>query len=807
MIKNIKIAHISDLHCDSTKKGRWIENFKPVKDFILKGNNHIDIVLLTGDCVEDPTQDNFDLLASELKEFEEQEGLQLISVPGNHDLLKDGIQYSAKQLALFAFGKKLEKSKLPFSYNQSNDSLKIDEETIETSKLFQKNENKLLIPQGHDIKDILKSIYDIHKIAIFPFDSNVLSSLLLFAQGEVAKPHERFNKWQDFYLEISKELNIDYSLCFKIALLHHHLLPLKSDTKDKLEEGFLILQNSNEFLKASIKFNIDLILHGHKHLTGYSRYRPSDPNGNWGNPIIVSSCGTSSKVGNPNFEIKLYEISPTGVCYGESHNLKENDEEWLSSRKKKLIAYRDIRQRNYRNFDWKEKKARIKKMRGFRKYVNIFEDGKVNVTVFHDLVEWNQHLDPKDIYLEGSYNTNIGRIEDIKHSFGKGYLSEKCSESPNEIKRGSEPNEVDEVATKFDFKGKLNFSEDIINVKTTYTIYNGFALNKREHEEAYFEPKSGPMESSTLAIETLMDYCELIIHFPHGKDFQDTEHSSNYFPDYQAIFPTVTSIKGDSNGKAVAEEESQYLENNNGVKIIPELNQISLYIDVPQPNMKYSLNWRLKDTQTNFRDCLNATEKETYEYIEENFEGKNSTFIDEFFNSFKQTIKKSLPGIDLYLMSYSKKTKKLTLLNNTVEESFKNDEKIKIEPLQNVFELMVGRGISGKAFKSRGVERWQKTTSKGESNDAHKGFKTRFEQIWPGIPCNSVISIPLTSKVVFPDKTWPEDVDHGAFGVISLLSTNSTKLKKYFDCDDEEERIKYNGKFVRNLHNSLISLT
>lgn len=81
-----------------------------------------------------------------------------------------------------------------------------------------------------------------------------------------------------------------YVESYKIAILHHHLLPIPYE---KFAESYMVLEDSAQVLRVLAEAKIDLVLHGHKHEQVDSAInlgtRASGPRN-----ISVVACGTTS---------------------------------------------------------------------------------------------------------------------------------------------------------------------------------------------------------------------------------------------------------------------------------------------------------------------------------------------------------------------------------------------------------------------------------------------------------------------------------------------------------------------------------
>ena len=62
-MSTVKLAHISDLHCDSSSG--WTTNFQRVCDCLMEELPNI--IVITGDCVDHPRDEYFKTLAAALK--------------------------------------------------------------------------------------------------------------------------------------------------------------------------------------------------------------------------------------------------------------------------------------------------------------------------------------------------------------------------------------------------------------------------------------------------------------------------------------------------------------------------------------------------------------------------------------------------------------------------------------------------------------------------------------------------------------------------------------------------------------------
>lgn len=134
-------------------------------------------------------------------------------------------------------------------------------------------------------------------ISIFGVNSNMLKISSLVADGKIGSKQrrrfrERYNSFR-FADQTDQQARTASTKAFlesfKIAVVHHHLVPLPRATK----ENFNILRDAGDFLETLTHFNFDLILHGHQHypfvcaLEYRSRFKTQ-------RKLLIVASGTSS---------------------------------------------------------------------------------------------------------------------------------------------------------------------------------------------------------------------------------------------------------------------------------------------------------------------------------------------------------------------------------------------------------------------------------------------------------------------------------------------------------------------------------
>jgi 3',5'-cyclic-AMP phosphodiesterase len=134
---------------------------------------------------------------------------------------------------------------------------------------------------------------------------------------------------------------------FRILALHHHPLPIAEGEGFKElgfipDEGFMYLQSPATFLCAAMSFGCQVILHGHRHVSGVARYS-----------VPTSSAFSQNVLTEGEAWSTVYVVScpsSTGVHCDAGFNILEFDEGDPNSYHQELKLYRFTRPRNAGDF-------------------------------------------------------------------------------------------------------------------------------------------------------------------------------------------------------------------------------------------------------------------------------------------------------------------------------------------------------------------------------------------------------------------------------------------------------------------------
>lgn len=282
MDRSFVIVHISDLHLDGAGRYRTtiealhstieekLHEFREVEDRIL---------LITGDLVDNPTDQAFDEAARMLASFKQGSVFTDVqALAGNHDVKPLGLLRRRRKRNVYDVLGLPRKSKSLYYQRSGLDLVLLDSNAASFAK-------------GR----VDRAAYD----SMVASAADLASSL---KKQIASRPSKE-------YLEPQNSI-------VRVLALHHHPLPQATgEGKHVLgvpDEPLMYLVSPATFLEAALSLNVSLILHGHRHVQGLTRYSiPSEkatsseiPNEFW-TTVYVLSCPSSTGHGgdDPGFNI------------------------------------------------------------------------------------------------------------------------------------------------------------------------------------------------------------------------------------------------------------------------------------------------------------------------------------------------------------------------------------------------------------------------------------------------------------------------------------------------------------------------
>lgn len=736
-MSSVRIAHITDLHCDGTDG--WMKNFDYVVRCLVKEKPHI--IVVTGDLVESTDKKYFQSVSKALSdlynrilEVHDRYPLFMLTVPGNHDYKKKGL--------IPSFGK---------------------------GKLFYSFFEELQFPSSKNWEDIALEIYNEYNVALFPFDSNILPTFAHTAQGHVNEPEKHFNIFRDKYTKAGADLN----RCVKIALLHHHPLPLPSTMSDEHKEPFMILRNAYQFLSSAQKHNIDIILHGHRHMSGVTEYKSKVRNHS---TILVSACGSTADLKTEKREIKILDIDESRSISGKTYKADNTNPvfEVDLGLSYELIGYSEVRKAKSLYLSSRSSKAAISSSIAKTKVATIQDDGNAVVVITHEGIRWTDNCKEDEMFLMEYMRADVGRI-----SYGWTKFVEESTAESQSGKYWKHPDSEEFTRARsckyeiLDHKAKpvariSNEKDAFCEIK--YRLYNGYALATEDHEESYGDWEENRREETcTIEANFPTEVLELVVKFPSKEAFPAREYI--YLDAAERLNPeeekelTIMRRKYDVN-----EAESRFLEKKHAIRYRPEIREIVVVIRYPQPELLYVLRWGL-DARKNSA-VISYSEKQVVSKLQDDLLNNLSTKSQLFYKKVSDRLGEVFDGDDIEILLLGLDPEESNLVVSHGPKRFSKASKV-----------CTGRGVAGYAFRTRKVTYWGKPSQAEYREDDMPCMEP--EQIIPDFDPVSVLALPLTYPKIDPEKGLTND---GAgetkrfpvCGVLVIVAGSESKKLKNF---------------------------
>ncbi|MBR0784038.1 metallophosphoesterase family protein [Bradyrhizobium iriomotense] len=288
MDRSFVIAQISDLHLDGS--GRLLATIEALGAALRESMADFAgvpdrILLITGDLVDDPTPRALDEALAVIASFR-QTGLftDIQAVAGNHDVKRASQRVGRHDVYDYLHLPRTSKS---VYYRQAGlDLVLLDSNRASLTKLASGN-----IDQG--------------TYSAMVADSARLSVELAGSLGSAGRAD---------YFEPAENL-------VRVLALHHHPLPQATGEGKRFlgapDEPLMYLAAPATFLEAATSLNIDLVLHGHRHVEGLTRYSIPDPRATrsqsseafW-RTIYVLSCPSSTGQGGDDAGFNIIHFGP-----------------------------------------------------------------------------------------------------------------------------------------------------------------------------------------------------------------------------------------------------------------------------------------------------------------------------------------------------------------------------------------------------------------------------------------------------------------------------------------------------------------
>lgn len=293
------ILHLSDLHFGKQhafaidKAKNSVAGKQTLLDAICRdlkkqniGNQEIALVLISGDLTCTASSQEFNAVAHFISEMQKRFGIgagQVVCVPGNHDI--------------------------EWVNNDGN----IDEDAELNYRLFSNRVYK------DDPEESLIRINEYYvgkkKVAIIGLNSCRLESKENAGIGFVGT--EQLQQIEEF---TSENQDIDY----KIAIVHHHLLPVNyTEQYSRQQREVSLLLDSEALMQCLIANDVRTVLHGHQHQPYFTQIKRMIPSGVAGHENSI--IGTLNIIGSGSSGVNQASLNSIGRNTYQIIELCDND--------------------------------------------------------------------------------------------------------------------------------------------------------------------------------------------------------------------------------------------------------------------------------------------------------------------------------------------------------------------------------------------------------------------------------------------------------------------------------------------------
>lgn len=267
-----RIAHLSDIHFGSDFNHHQWSYVKAVLQ-----DQAPNLVVVTGDFVQHPWPLMLTLARKEMLDLSKRLDVRVLTIPGNHDVGIFGSAHIWPLNKLYApiFAEvNDEKIRSLFPSFSEFHNKKAFKRFFLTFKLYMRFFQWYF---GHGLgspypRNTAPIHTDVGPLWMVAFDSNRSGFL---ASGKVSE--DQIFDFATKALVLSNPQTFKDALQPRIALIHHHLIPIPYAVEDiSGVEAFLVLRNAGTILKELCKHDFDLALHGHRHMACFSRVAYGD---------------------------------------------------------------------------------------------------------------------------------------------------------------------------------------------------------------------------------------------------------------------------------------------------------------------------------------------------------------------------------------------------------------------------------------------------------------------------------------------------------------------------------------------------
>jgi predicted phosphodiesterase len=629
----MKILHISDLH--------FGDHNKYLQDSLKERVPAIcpDVIVVTGDLVENPNEKLLFAareflvgLESHCKErpTNDPKRPRLLLVPGNHDVRYLG-------------------------------SLRVS--AMEFSKVFGKYASSYyFLPEN---------------VWIHGLDSS--AEPWVGANGKVST--RQIHEFTQLYRTLEREHPKTFESAFKIIALHHHPLPLKYSSK---HARWLTLLNAGAVLGETLRNKMDLIVHGHEHVSVKAHFGLENREGTLKRIHVISVGAALKKLsGDERNAFNVAVIEPNGEIRVDSY-FSENNAFDLKPRGKGFVI-RSIEEAKKNTF------RELKATRGYS-----YED-LASITLLEGHGHARRILEFGDLSISNQDCERASRHPlDFPRTSGSIELLNAKSLRGNGIAglrfRGPQTSMASSLKSTIDYGRKI-LRNDPISYRCQWWAVNRFAMNEHQARCKYGDD-CPTYEFTHTRIEDPVEELTVVLRIPETLSLTDRP---------EPFVAKSNTVEGVVRFERDAELESRLIKRK-ALRFIESLRTASLRVSRPEVGYSYGIAWKLPEsdalTVTKNTGLIEGIVQATLQ-LRQKRKDKNQEIITRLLLGLAVTVRDQLMPQDMdpletSLMVWDADRRKMVVVGAAMVGPTKIESRLDYSSV----EFDYGDGVVGEAYKT-----------------------------------------------------------------------------------------------------------
>jgi len=718
----MRIVQISDLHF-----GAHLES---LADALKRRMKEIrpDVIVVTGDLVDEPNVNLFSKAKQYLLELEEccadrprddPERPRILCIPGNHDILPGGYRPRKWRLItwpLAAYG----------AFKRGQPLPKMGPWRLAKYALFFES-----FSRNH--------FFQPENVWIFGFDS--ARSEILGGGGAITV--EDLDCFHTEYDSLKAKFGPAFERAFKVVVVHHHPLPVNWETDWK--QRWLTMINSGTFLASILHRRVDLILHGHEHLQAHAQLRSSLGGRSESETTVVSVGTTLARENHGRNWFNVIAIETDGAVTITSYPGFNRDFEQSGESK----SIRSIQQARDASFD------------GWKRESGFYYREVTSATIL------DKDGDAKrSVECNGLLMINPGTDRAVKHvvelSYTSGYIDLPETAAAKDCDLSGmyfEEPPPDRTTPLRSLKRTILWNRKLLKDEQVSYSYSWFAVNGFAMDERQFACKyavGAPVEFTHFVVEDPIDELTVVVQFPEKFSLPAT-------PEIR-----VGKYEGSQDARRWSRnhEVERELRESGALRHVQAIRTAALRVRRPLKGFSYGIQWRVPTSiprregleAARIRDILDmllrtkSPEPSLQEFFVELL-GRISLIARQGLelNDWPNTLESSF-------MVFDAEARQLRMIGSAFTQM--DNGKIRVwypeEPNFRNTTFEYGDGIAGRAFKTNDCRFYVRPSERGKEPNYYR-------QLAGQQPHCVVLSLPIRNPVD----------DAYAYGVLNLSSADA----------------------------------